>query len=176
MSYLVRTEPGQLEGLLPVIEATIRSRDDRRVVTARPLLEYKARGNALSASLAGVLVVIIALLLGVTALGIFGMTLFAITQRTREIGTRRALGASRRDVIVHFLTENAVVVISGTAFGLIGAVALNAALMSATDATALSPVLAAGGVALLWAVGFAATIAPAVKASLLQPVLATRTV
>jgi putative ABC transport system permease protein len=176
MSYLVRTEPGQLEGLLPVIEATIRSRDDRRVVTARPLLEYKARGNALSASLAGVLVVIIALLLGVTALGIFGMTLFAITQRTREIGTRRALGASRRDVIVHFLTENAIVVISGTAFGLIGAVALNAALMSATDATALSPVLAAGGVALLWAVGFAATIAPAVKASLLQPVLATRTV
>ena len=176
MSYLVRAEPGQLEGLLPVIEDTIRARDDRRVVRARALLEYKARGYALPASLARVLAVIIALLLGVTALGIFGMTSFAITQRTREIGTRRALGASRRDVVIHFLTENAIVVLSGTGFGLIGAVALNGALMSSTDATALSPGLAVAGVVLLWIVGFVATIAPAVKASRLQPVLATRTV
>jgi putative ABC transport system permease protein len=176
MSYLVRTEPGQLEGLLPVIEDTIRANDDRRVVNARPLLEYKAQGYSLSASLARILTVMIALLLGVTALGIFGMTSFAVTQRTREIGTRRALGASRRGVVVHFLTENAIVVILGTGFGLIGAEALNAALMSATDASALSPGLAIAGVALLWVVGFAATIAPAVRASRLRPVLATRTI
>jgi putative ABC transport system permease protein len=176
MSYLVRTEPEQLDGLLPVIEDTIRARDDRRVVAAKPLLEYKARGNALSRSLSGVLIVIIALLLGVTALGIFGMTSFAVAQRTREVGTRRALGASRLKVVIHFLTENAMVVISGTGLGLLGAVALNAALMSATDATALSPGLAAAGVMLLWVVGFLATIVPAVKASRLQPVLATRTV
>lgn len=176
MSYLVRTEPGQLDGLLPVIEDTVRNRDDRRVVTARPLLEYKARGNALSRSLSGVLVAIIALLLGVTALGIFGMTSFAVSQRTREVGTRRALGANRREVVAHFLIENAIVVLLGTAFGLIGAFALNAALRSATDAAALSPVLAVAGVVLLWVVGFVATIAPAVRASRLQPVLATRTV
>jgi len=176
MSYMVRTEPGQLDGLLPVIEDTIRARDDRRVVAARPLLEYKARGNALSRSLSGVLVVIIALLLGVTALGIFGMTSFAVTQRTREVGTRRAIGANRQQVVVHFLTENAIVVIAGTGLGLLGAVALNAAFMSATDATALSPGLAFAGVMLLWLVGFVATIAPALKASRLQPVLATRTV
>lgn len=176
MSYLVRTEPGQLDGLLPVIEDTVRNRDDRRVVTARPLLEYKARGNALSRSLSGVLVAIIALLLGVTALGIFGMTSFAVSQRTREVGTRRALGANRQEVVAHFLIENAIVVLLGTAFGLIGAFALNAALRSATDAAALSPVLAVAGVVLLWVVGFVATIAPAVRASRLQPVLATRTV
>jgi putative ABC transport system permease protein len=176
MSYLVRTEDGQLEGLLPVIEDTIRARDDRRVVRARPLLEYKAQGYALPASLARILTAIIALLLGVTALGIFGMTSFAVTQRTREVGTRRALGASRREVVVHFLTESAIVVFAGTGFGLVGALALNAALMSATDATALSPGLAFAGVVLLWVVGFVATIAPAVRASRLQPVLATRTV
>jgi putative ABC transport system permease protein len=176
MSYLVRTEPGQLDGLLPVIEDTVRTRDDRRVVTARPLLEYKARGNVLNRTLSGVLVVIIALLLGVTALGLFGMTSFAVTQRTREVGTRRALGANRNVIVGHFLTENAIVVLVGTALGLIGAFGLNAALISATDATALSPSLAVAGVVLLWVVGFAATIAPAVKASRLQPVLATRTV
>ncbi len=176
MSYLVRAEPGQLEGLLPVIEDTIVAQDDRRVVTAKPLLEYKARGSAMSIFFAQILSVIIALLLGVTALGIFGMTSFAITQRTREIGTRRALGANRQEVIIHFLTENAIVVIVGTGLGLIGAVALNAVLMSAMDASALSPVLAAAGVLLLWVVGFVATIAPAVKASRLQPVLATRSV
>jgi putative ABC transport system permease protein len=176
MTYLVRTEPGQMDGLLPVIEDTIRVRDDRRVVTTRPLLEYKARGNALSRSLSGVLVVIIALLLGVTALGIFGMTSVAVTQRTREVGTRRAIGANRQQVVIHFLIENAIIVVTGTGLGLIGAFALNAGLMSATDASALSPGLALAGVVLLWAVGFVATIAPAVKASRLQPVLATRTV
>ncbi len=176
MSYLVRVEPGQLDGLLPVVEDAIRSVDARRVVRARPLLEYKARGYSLSAFFAGVLSVIIALLLGVTALGIFGMTSYAITQRTREIGTRRALGATRREVVVHFLTESAVVVAVGTGLGLVGAGALNAALMSSMDVTALSPALALAGVGLLWAVGFGATLAPAIRASRLQPVLATRTV
>lgn len=176
MSYLVRTEPGQLEGLLPVIEDTIRALDERRVVAARPLLEYKAQGNAQNAVLAGILTAVIGLLLAVTALGIFGMTSYAVTQRTREVGTRRALGASRREVIGHFLVEAAVVTLAGTGLGLIGAFGLNAALMSGVDSTALGPGLALAGVALLWAVAFAATVVPAVRASRLQPVLATRTV
>jgi putative ABC transport system permease protein len=176
MSYLVRAEPGQLEGLLPVIEETIRALDDRRVVTAGPLLEYKARGYAQNGFLAGVLTVIIGLLLAVTALGIFGMTSYAVTQRTREVGTRRALGASRRAVIEHFLIEAAVVTVVGTGLGLVGAVALNKALMSGMDSTALGPGLALAGVALLWMVAFVATVVPAIRASRLQPVLATRTV
>jgi len=176
MTYLVRTEPGQLAALLPVIEDTIRAADDRRIVTAKPLLEYKARGYSLNAFLAGLLSAIIALLLGVTALGIFGMTSYSVTQRTREIGTRRALGADRSDVVVQFLVEGSIVTLAGTGLGLVGAFALNLALMSHMDATALSPGLALAGVALLWAVGLAATAVPAVKASRLQPVLATRTV
>jgi putative ABC transport system permease protein len=176
MSYLVRVEPGQLDGLLPVIEDTLLASEDRRVVKAGPLLEYKARGYSLSAFFAGILSVIIALLLGVTALGIFGMTSYAITQRTREIGTRRALGATRQEVVFHFLTESAIVVVVGTGLGLIGAGALNVALMSAMDATALSPALMLAGVVLLWSVGLLATVVPALKASRLEPVLATRSV
>ncbi len=176
MSYLVRTEPGQLAGLLPVIEDTIRAADERRVISAKPLLEYKARGYALNVFLAGILSAIIALLLGVTALGLFGMTSYAVTQRTREIGTRRALGASRSDVVVQFLMEGATVTAVGVGLGLIGAFGLNAALMSGMDATALRPGLAVAGVILLWSVAMAATAVPAVRASRLQPVLATRTV
>jgi putative ABC transport system permease protein len=176
MSYLVRVEAGQLDQLLPVIEDTIRATDGRRVVKARPLLEYKARGYALNAFMARVLSVIIALLLGVTALGIFGMTSYAVTQRTREIGTRRALGATRREVVAHFVIESGIVVAVGTGLGLIGAGALNAALMSAMDATALKPGLMLAGVVLLWLVALIATLAPALRASRLEPVLATRTI
>jgi putative ABC transport system permease protein len=176
MSSVVRAEPGQLEALLPVVEQTILAQDDRRVVTARPLLEYKARGYALNRVLAGLLTVIITLLLGVTALGLFGMTTFAVAQRTREVGTRRALGASRRDVVVHFLTESGLIVAAGTGLGLVGAVALNVALVSMMDASAMGVGLATAGVVLLWAVAFLATVVPAVRASRLPPVLATRTV
>jgi putative ABC transport system permease protein len=173
-SYLVRSEPGQLDSLLSTVEETILETEDRRVVTALPLMDYKARGYAGERLMIGVLSTVIALLLAVAALGLFGITSYAVTQRTREIGTRRALGASSRSIVVQFFTESIIVLAVGTGIGLVAAVALNMALVSLMDASALSGAVAIAGVAILWTVGIAAAMAPAVRASRLPPILATR--
>jgi putative ABC transport system permease protein len=175
-SYLVRTEPGQLDSLLRTVEETVLQTEDRRVVTALPLMDYKARGYAGERLLIGVLSTVIGLLLAVAALGLFGMTSFAVTQRTREIGTRRALGASSRSIVMQFLTESVVVLAMGTGIGLVAAVALNTALVSLMDASTLSGGMAVAGVVILWTIGMVATLSPAVRASRLAPVLATRSV
>lgn len=176
MSYLLRAQPGQRDRLIPELGDVLRANDERRVVEVKPFLEVKALGYALNRFLAGLLATIIALLLVVTALGIFGMTSFSVTRRTREVGTRRALGASRGAVARQFLLETALVGVLGSAIGLAGAVALNVLLVAQMDATPLSPMLAVGGLAVLWALGFAATVMPALRAARIAPAVATRTV
>lgn len=176
MSYMVRAEPGQLDGLVPAVEDTILANDGRRVVRVRPLADYKAQGYSLNRFVAAVLVVIIILLLAVTSLGLFGMTSFSVSQRTKEIGTRRALGASRGMILGQFLLESGLIAAVGSAFGLIGAYGLNRVLVTSMDAMPLAPELVVGGVAVLWLVGLAATIVPATRASRMEPALATRTV
>lgn len=176
MSYVVRAEPGQRDRLLPVVEETILRQHDGRVIKADPLLEIKARGYSVEHLMIGILTTVIVLLLLVTALGLFGMTSFSVTQRTREVGTRRALGATRGDIVWHFLTEGALVVALGSGLGLVGAFALNLTLVSSMDASRLAPGLTLAGLAVLWAVGVTATLAPALRASRLPPVLATQTV
>ncbi len=176
ISYLVRAEPGQLDGLIPSVEETLTTIDDRRVVRVRPLMDYKARGYAMNHVMAWILGVIIFLLLFVASLGLFGVTAFSVTRRTREIGTRRALGATRIEVFRQFLLESATVAAAGTALGLVGAVGLNIALVSAMDAAQLDPALAIFGIGLLWAVGVVATLLPASKAMRIEPAIATRSV
>jgi putative ABC transport system permease protein len=176
MSYLVRAAPGERDRLIAELERPLLDNDDRRVVQVRPFLEIKATGYAVDRFLAGLLATIIALLLFVTALGVFGMTSFSVTQRTKEVGTRRALGASRVEVVRQFLVESAILGAVGSALGLVGAVALNGLLVGEMDATPLSPALAVAGLAVLWGLGFAATILPALRAARLEPAIATRTV
>ena len=77
-----------------------------------------------------VLGIITLLLLTVTALGIFGTTSFSVTQRTKQIGTRRALGASRSEIVRYFLVENSLIAAMGIALGLVGAMGLNVFLVT----------------------------------------------
>ena len=116
------------------------------------------------------------LLVGVTSLGIVGLTSYSVTQRKREIGTRRALGATRGEVLKYFVTEIWVIVGIGLVAGVFLAYALNYALAHLADSPELPGALLAGGVALLWALGVAAALVPAYGATLVPPVVSTRTV
>ena len=62
------------------------------------------------------------LLLAITALGIFGLTSYAVAGRTKQIGTRRALGAKRLDIVRYFLVEQSLISWLGLALGLVLAV------------------------------------------------------
>lgn len=115
-------------------------------------------------------------LLFVTALGITGLASFWVQQRTRSIGIRRAIGATRRDILRYFQTENFLIVTAGVVLGVILAIALNLLLMQYYELQRLPLWYLAGGAVALWMLGQLAVLAPALRASRVPPVVATRSV
>lgn len=176
MSYLVRADPGERDRVFAAIDETLLATQSERQVTVRTLAEVKAGGYSLNLFLAKVLAILMALLLGVTALGIYGTTSYSVTQRTKQIGMRRALGAGRGAILRYFLLENTLIAALGIVLGLVGAFALNVVLVTQFEGGKLSPALTLLGVLLIWGVGVAATVVPARRAAQLSPALATRTV
>jgi putative ABC transport system permease protein len=174
--YMVRTEPGALDAVFNELEPTILAVNADRIVTVRPISEYKRRYFDDEIVLVKVLTVLAALLIGVTSLGIIGLTSFSVTQRTREIGTRRALGATRSAVLRYFVIEIWVISGIGLALGALLTYALNFALAHLADAPAIGWPLIASGVLFLWVIGLISALAPAFRATLVPPVVTTRTV
>jgi putative ABC transport system permease protein len=147
-----------------------------RIVTIRPIEEHKHRYFDDEFVLVKVLTVLVALLIGVTSLGIIGLTSLSVTQRTREIGTRRALGATRSAVLRYFVIEIWVITGIGLALGALLTYALNYALAHLADAPSIGWPLIASGIGFLWVIGLISALAPAFRATLVPPVVTTRTV
>ena len=119
---------------------------------------------------------VMGLLLLVTALGIVGLTSFSVAERRRQIGTRRALGATRRDVVRYFLLENWLVTTCGAVLGVGLALALNVGLLNVVEGSRIGWQVLAAGVVLLWAIGLGSALGPALRASQVAPAIATRNV
>ena len=112
----------------------------------------------------------------VTALGIVGLASFWVQQRTRQIGVRRALGATRGQILGYFMTENLLLTTFGIVLGMLGAYGLNQLLMSHYELPRLPLIYLPVGALLLWLLGQIAVLGPALRASHVSPALATRSV
>lgn len=172
--YLVRAKPGQSEQVAALVKEQMRKINQERLIFTRPLAEVKARGQRMTHLTMRVAITVMVLLLFVTGLGIYGMTSFAVAERTHQLGIRRALGARRTDIIRYFLLENSLTLLVGMGAGLIGAELLNLALVKAHLGDALGGLPVTAGVGLLWLVGLAATVGPARRAANVAPVVASR--
>jgi len=115
-------------------------------------------------------------LLIVTALGIVGLASFWVQQRTRHIGIRRALGATRKDIRRYFQTENFILATVGIVVGMALAYAINLWLMKTYAVPRLPAEFLPVGALLLWCLGQIAVLGPAMRASMIPPAIATRTV
>jgi putative ABC transport system permease protein len=174
--YLLRAEPGQAPLVARLLEDRLLKANNGRNVTVRTLLEVKQQYFGPQQMLSTTMSIVVVLLVLVTSLGIVGLTSFSVTERTRQIGTRRALGARRRDVLGHFLAENWLLTTLGIVIGVGLAFAVNVALVSGVEGAKLRWPLLAAGVVGLWAAGLLATLAPALRASRISPAIATRNV
>ena len=122
------------------------------------------------------LVAIILILLVVTALGVSGLASFWVQQRRRQIGMRRALGATRGDILRYFQAENFLIVTGGVLLGVLFAYALNLFLMHRFELPHLPAHYLLVGAVALWLLGQLAVLGPALRAAAVPPVVATRSV
>jgi putative ABC transport system permease protein len=122
------------------------------------------------------LMAVIVFLVFVTALGIVGITSFSVTERTHHIGTRRALGARKVDILRYFLTENWLITTSGIFFGVLCTYGLNYILVNFINGAKLDWRLMVGGLIGMWIVGLLAAFFPALRGSRVSPAVATRNV
>jgi putative ABC transport system permease protein len=127
-------------------------------------------------TMAGMLLGVITLLLLVTSLGIVGLTSFWVGQRRRQIGIRRAIGATRADILHYFQAENFLIVSMGVVLGVLLAYLLNILLMEKYEVTHLPITYLLVGAAVLWALGQVAVLGPALRAASVPPVVATQSV
>lgn len=174
--YLLRAEAGRTSELVKAVEERLLAANDGRNLRVRTITEIKRGFFGQQRFLVTAMTIVIVLLVLVASLGIVGLTSFSVTERTRQIGTRRALGARRRDILRYFLLENWLLTSLGLGIGCVLAYGLNVALMSAVSEARLSGGLLAAGVLLLWAAGLIATLAPARRAARISPAIATRNV
>lgn len=110
------------------------------------------------------------------AFAISAQTLFSIAQRTKQIGIRRALGASRKDIVTHLQIENMFVCISGLLLGLLLSIGINAVVQQAVGDSPMEPWLLAITSFAFILICFASAAVPAWKAANISPSIATRSV
>jgi predicted permease len=115
------------------------------------------------------------LALGLAAVGLYGVMAYAVTQRTREVGIRMALGAQRGDVVRMMVRESLVPVVIGMVIGLVAALALARLIASLLYGVAPSdPGSIALAVAAMLAVALLAAAIPARRAGHVEPMTALR--
>jgi putative ABC transport system permease protein len=174
---LVRTAPGKAEATMLLAERHLAAMDATRVVfSAHTLDYYKNQLDSDDRNTAIFLIVVTTLILAITCLGIFGLTTFNVSTRTKQIGTMRAVGARRRDVVIHFLIENAIIVVLGVVIGCTLALGVGYWLSMAYGQPRLDLSFLAAGVLILAAIGQLAAWQPARRAASVPPSVATRTV
>jgi len=151
--------------------------DDFTIFTQQDLLStFQSITGILTTFLGGIAA--ISLLVG--GIGIMNIMLVSVTERTREIGLRKALGARRRDILIQFLTESSLLSLIGGIIGIIFGwlIAFAVGRVAAASNTAFIPVVGADAVALATlfsaAVGLFFGIYPANRAASLEPVEALR--
>ena len=174
-SYVLRVDPARRDALIKAATAALEADDKTRVVTqARPLTEMRADFYAQDRAMAWLMGGVCVALLLVTAMGIVGLASFWVQQRTRMIGTRRALGATEGQIRRYFQLENLLLTTTGIVIGLAGALALGQLLMQSYELPRLPWVYLPAGALALWLLGQVAVWVPARRAARLAPVAALR--
>jgi putative ABC transport system permease protein len=177
INYVLRTDPDRRAEVLAAAVSTLEKASRGRIITAQETVEeMRAEYYQADRAMAWLLVVVCGALLVITALGIVGLASFWVQQRTKQIGIRRALGATRGQILVYFQAENFLLATLGIALGVVLAYGINLLLMDRYELARLPVQFLGLGAITLWLLGQLAVLAPALRAAAVPPAVATRTV
>ena len=173
--YLVRAKAGQLASVMRAVRNQLVQINRARVIEkVQPLTAAREEAYRDDRGLAIILAVVCGALVLVTAFGIVGLTSYWVTQRRRQIGIRRALGATRGIIVRYFQTENFLIAAAGVSVGAALAVALNLWMVSSFEMERMHSSYAFAGALMVLLLGQLAVLWPALRAASVPPALATR--
>ena len=178
-NYVIRTAPERRDEVLKAAVAMLRANSPNRIIlddNTKTFEELRNEFYQAPRSMAWLLGAVCLLLLFVTALGIVGLASFWVQQRSKQIGVRRALGATRHQILRYFQTENFLLATLGIVIGMTLAYGINQLLMGKYELPRLPLYYLPVGAVLLWLLGQASVLGPAIRAAAVPPAVATRSV
>lgn len=175
--YIIRTSPDRRAEVMQASIDMLRTNGPKRIIidnNTKTFSELRSDFYAQQRSMAWLLGIVCAALLLVTALGIVGLASFWVQQRTKQIGVRRALGATKGQILRYFQTENFILATIGIVLGMLAAYGINQMLMNKYELARLPLYYLPIGAIALWLLGQIAVFGPARNAAAVPPALATR--
>ncbi|WP_322405053.1 ABC transporter permease [Massilia luteola] len=175
--FAIRTEPGQRDRVMKEVDDALRKSSATPMITRMKTSDEdrKDRYRA-DVALQWMLITVGVLLLLITASGIVGMASLWVTQRRKQIGVRRALGAKKTDILRYFIMENFMITSAGVFGGVALGLALNQLLVSKLEMARLPAGYLVSGALGFWLLGVLAAYGPAWRAAGISPATATRSV
>ncbi|PCI79560.1 MAG: cell division protein FtsX [SAR86 cluster bacterium] len=176
-TYLIRTEPGERDRLMVETEETLASNNPNRII--RDLMsmnETREESYRLDSAMATILSVVIVTLVFITSMGIVGLAVFGINRRRKQIGTRRALGATQGEILRYFMLENFFISGVGVTLGAVFTIGFSIMLSSLFESPTMSWYYTPLGMVILILIGQIAVLGPSTRAARIQPAIATRSI
>lgn len=175
--YVIRTEPGYRDEIMPQVEKMLAESNRGRIVRSMmTMTDTRQRSYLADAAMIKLLFFVVSILTAITGLGIVGLASFSVARRSKQIGTRRALGATRAAILRYFMLENFMISGVGVISGALIAVAMNIWMVQAFNLTPIAWYVIPLAMLILWLVGQLAVLGPARRAAMVSPAVATRAV
>lgn len=175
VDFAIRSSAADLEQTLSQAVQLIRSANPTWVIGYAKTFDDLRNGYYRhDRAMVRMLVATVAALLVVLVIGVGSLVSFWVTRRTKSIGIRRALGANKKDILLHFLAENGLVMTIGVIAGIIGAYCLNIYLVKHFGESLLPYGCVVLAASLLVVSSQLACLMPALRASRVEPATAIR--
>jgi len=175
--YVVRAKPGQRDQLMARLDKDFANLQPGRFVERMQAYDVTAANARQGTRASAIILSVVAFfVLIVTVVGIVGLAAFNVATRTRQLGTRRAIGARKYHIVRYFLVENWLTTTAGVVLGCALALDGGVQLSRMYQMPRLPLYYLVGGILLLWIVGLLAVLVPSLRAASISPAVATRAV